>query len=74
MTFPVDPQLKARAEEAAKNISHDLPLTVNDEVLSFLNFFPDAAREGNRGNGMRRGGRYQEISPASFVKKACRRI
>ena len=39
MTFPVDPNLKARAEEAAKNISHDLPLTVNDEVLSFLNFF-----------------------------------
>src|SRR5438034_2951916 len=39
MTFPVDPRLKERAEEAAKNISHDLPLTVNDEVLSFLNFF-----------------------------------
>src|SRR5262249_39290578 len=39
MTFPVDPRLKERAEQAAKNISHDLPLTVNDEVLSFLNFF-----------------------------------
>ena len=39
MTFPVDPRLKDRAEEAAKNISHDLPLTVNDQVLSFLNFF-----------------------------------
>jgi len=30
--------LKDRAEQAAKNTSHDLPLTVNDEVLSFLNF------------------------------------
>src|ERR1700730_16421213 len=39
MTLQVDPRLKARAEEAAKNISHDLPLTVNDEVLSFLHFF-----------------------------------
>src|SRR5258706_1833005 len=39
MTFPVDPRLKERAEEAAKNLSHDLPLTVNDQVLSFLNFF-----------------------------------
>ncbi len=39
MTFPVDPRLKERAEEAAKNISHDLPLTVNDQVLSFVNFF-----------------------------------
>ncbi len=39
MTFPVDPRLKDRAEQAAKTTSHDLPLTVNDEVLSFLNFF-----------------------------------
>src|SRR6266566_9639888 len=39
MTFPVDPRLKERAEEAAKNISHDLPLTVNDQVLPFPNFF-----------------------------------
>ena len=40
MTFPVDPRLKDRAELAAKNSSHDLPLTVNDEVLSFLNAEP----------------------------------
>jgi len=44
MTFPVDPGLKERAEHAARNLSHDLPLTVNDEVLSFLNSFrPRAA-------------------------------
>ncbi|HEX8879051.1 MAG TPA: hypothetical protein VF749_03430, partial [Candidatus Acidoferrum sp.] len=39
VTLPADPRLKERAEEAAKSVSHDLPLTVNDEVLSFLNFF-----------------------------------
>ena len=39
MTFPVDPKLKERAEAAAKNVSHDLPLTVNDVVVSYLNFF-----------------------------------
>src|SRR5262249_60112570 len=44
MTFPVDPRLKARAEEAAKNISHDLPLTVNDVGASYLNFFPTPRR------------------------------
>jgi len=27
MTFPVDPKLRQRAEEAAKSVSHDLPLT-----------------------------------------------
>jgi membrane-bound lytic murein transglycosylase D len=61
MTFPVDPGLKARAEEAAKNISHDLPLTVNDEVLSFLNFFQTPRGRTIVENGMRRGGRYQEM-------------
>ncbi|HWZ96786.1 MAG TPA: transglycosylase SLT domain-containing protein [Candidatus Dormibacteraeota bacterium] len=61
MTFPVDPGLKARAEEAAKNISHDLPLTVNDEVLSFLNFFQTPRGKAIVETGLRRGGRYQEM-------------
>jgi len=61
MTFPVDPGLKARAEEAAKNISHDLPLTVNDEVLSFLNFFQTPRGRAIVETGLRRGGRYQEM-------------
>jgi len=61
MTFPVDPGLKARAEEAAKNISHDLPLTVNDEVLSFLNFFQTPRGRAIVETGLRRSGRYQEM-------------
>ncbi|GAC1703141.1 MAG: hypothetical protein NVS9B4_10350 [Candidatus Acidiferrum sp.] len=61
MTFPVDPQLKARAEEAAKNISHDLPLTVNDEVLSFLNFFQTPRGRAIVESGLRRAGRYREM-------------
>ncbi len=61
MTFPVDPQLKARAEEAAKNISHDLPLTVNDEVLSFLNFFQTTRGRAIVETGLRRAGRYREM-------------
>jgi membrane-bound lytic murein transglycosylase D len=61
MTFPVDPQLKDRAEEAAKNISHDLPLTVNDEVLSFLNFFQTPRGRAIVETGLRRSGRYREM-------------
>ena len=61
MTFPVDPRLKERAEEAAKNISHDLPLTVNDEVLSFLNFFQTPRGRAIVETGLRRGGRYREM-------------
>ena len=61
MTFPVDPSLKGRAEEAAKNVSHDLPLTVNDEVLSFLNFFQTPRGRAIVETGLSRAGRYREM-------------
>src|ERR1700731_3608172 len=61
MTFPVDPRLKERAEEAPKNLSHDLPLTVNDEVLSFLNFFQTPRGRAIVETGLRRAGRYHEM-------------
>jgi membrane-bound lytic murein transglycosylase D len=61
MTFPVDPRLKERAEEAAKSISHDLPLTVNDEVLSFLNFFQTPRGRTIVETGLSRAGRYREM-------------
>ena len=61
MTFPVDPRLKERAEEAAKNLSHDLPLTVNDQVLGFLNFFQTPRGRAIVETGLRRAGRYREM-------------
>ena len=61
MTFPADPLLKERAEEAAKNVTHDLPLTVNNEVLSFLNFFQTPRGRAIVETGLRRGGRYREM-------------
>src|SRR6266404_5741291 len=61
MTFPVDPSLKGRAEESAKNSSHDLPLTVNDQVLSFVNFFQTPRGRAIVETGLRRSGRYREM-------------
>src|SRR5271163_4376780 len=61
MTFPVDPKLKERAEASAKNLSHDLPLTVNDEVLSYLNFFQTTRGKAIVETGLRRAGRYREM-------------
>jgi membrane-bound lytic murein transglycosylase D len=61
MTFPVDPKLKVRAEETAREISHDLPLTVNDEVLSFLNFFQTPRGRAIVETGLRRSGRYSDM-------------
>ncbi|MDP9169117.1 MAG: transglycosylase SLT domain-containing protein [Acidobacteriota bacterium] len=61
MTFPVDPKLKERAEVAARNLSHDLPLTVNDIVVSYLNFFQTSRGRAIVETGLRRSGRYQPM-------------
>ena len=61
MTFPVDPKLRERAEEAAKSLSHDLPLTVNDIVVSYLNFFQTPRGRAIVENGLRRKGKYNEM-------------
>jgi membrane-bound lytic murein transglycosylase D len=61
MTFPVDPKLRERAEDVARNVSHDLPLTVNDIVASYLNFFQTPRGRAIVENGLRRKGKYQEM-------------
>jgi membrane-bound lytic murein transglycosylase D len=61
MTFPVDPKLRERAEEEAKSLSHDLPLSVNDVVASYLNFFQTPRGRAIVENGLRRKGKYQEM-------------
>ncbi|MGB7847896.1 MAG: transglycosylase SLT domain-containing protein, partial [Candidatus Acidiferrum sp.] len=61
LTFPVDPKLKERAEDVAKSVSHDLPLTVNDVVMSYLNFFQTPRGRAILETGLRRKGKYQEM-------------
>jgi len=59
--LPADPRLKERAEEAAKSLSHDLPLTVNDVVVSYLNFFQTPRGRAIIESGLRRKGRYEAM-------------
>ena len=61
VAVPADPRLKERAEEAAKSVSHDLPLIVNDEVLMFLNFFQTPKGRDIVENGLRRSGKYRDM-------------
>ncbi len=57
----VDPNLRGRAEHEVTSISHDLPLTVNDPVLSFLNYFKSPRGSAIVEIGLRRAGRYREM-------------
>jgi membrane-bound lytic murein transglycosylase D len=54
-------RLRTRAESELKEVSHDLPLTVNDQVLSFLNYFQTPRGTAIVEAGLRRAGRYREM-------------
>jgi len=66
LNFPVDPGLKVKAERELENLPHDLPLTVNDQVLSYMNFFQTPRGRAIIENGLRRGGQYQEMIARIF--------
>ena len=56
-----DPKLAANAEIELASIRHDLPLTVNEYVLTYLNFFRTPRGRAIVENGLRRAGRYRPM-------------
>jgi len=57
----LDPNLRVRAEGEVKAISHDLPLTVNDQVLAYINYFKTPRGSAIVETGLRRSGRYRDM-------------
>ncbi len=60
MTFPVDPKIKGQVREQVAATVSQLPLSVNDAVLGYINYF------SNRGHrtitvAMQRSGRYRPM-------------
>ncbi|MGP8244002.1 MAG: transglycosylase SLT domain-containing protein [Bryobacteraceae bacterium] len=60
MTFPVDPKLKDRVRDEVTATESQLPLSVNDAVLGYINFFANRGH-GTLVAGMERAGRYKEM-------------
>jgi len=61
MTFPVDPNLKPKVSEQVQLTTSQLPLQVNDAVLSYIHFF-----SGERGHrtlvaGLNRSGKFRPM-------------
>jgi membrane-bound lytic murein transglycosylase D len=61
MEVAPDPALRALATHALARVPHDLPIVVNDTVLSYLNFFRSTRGRAIVESGLRRGGRYQDM-------------
>ena len=70
VTFPVDPNIKARAEAELKGTqSHsDLPLVLNDYVASYINYFSTRGKDSLE-NGLIRAGRYEPMIRRIFKEE-----
>ena len=60
VTFPVDPNVKAKALQEIQSTHSDLPLMMNDQIASYISYFSARGR-GALVNGMERSGRYREM-------------
>jgi membrane-bound lytic murein transglycosylase D len=68
VTFPVDPNVRAKAEAELKVTKSDLPLMMNDQVASFINYFSTRGR-GTIEHALARSGRYQEMIQRVFKEE-----
>jgi membrane-bound lytic murein transglycosylase D len=60
MTFPVDPKLKDRVREQVAATVSQLPLSVNDTVLGYINYFSKRGH-GTIVAGTQRSGKYRPM-------------
>ena len=60
MTFPVDPRLKDKVRDQLAATTSQLPLSVNDSVLGYINYFSNRGRRTLLA-GLERSGRYRPM-------------
>ena len=60
VTFPADPNVKAKAETELKSTRSDLPLVINDYVAGYINYFSTHGRSVFE-NALIRSGRYRDM-------------
>ena len=59
-TFPVDPNIKAKAEVEVRNTKSDLPIVMNDYVASYINFYSTRGK-GYMERALTRAGKYEPM-------------
>ncbi len=60
LTFPVDANVKAKAEAELKSTQSDLPLAMTDQVAGYINYFSTRGR-GTLERALARSGRYEDM-------------
>jgi membrane-bound lytic murein transglycosylase D len=67
-TFPVDPAIKDKVVTQLKTTSSVLPLTVNDAVLGYVNYFSGRGHKTIE-NGLIRAGKYDAMITKIFAEE-----
>jgi membrane-bound lytic murein transglycosylase D len=68
VTFPADPNVRAKAEAELKNTRSDLPLMINDYVAGYINYFSTRGR-GVFERALVRSGRYRDMIQRIFQQE-----
>jgi membrane-bound lytic murein transglycosylase D len=66
LTFPVDPRLKDKVLEQVRATASQLPLQVNDAVLSYIDYFSSPRGRKTLIYGLERAGRYRPLIQRIF--------
>ena len=61
LTFPVDPRLKSKVQQEVSATTSQLPLVVNETVLSFINYFAYGKGRRTLEYALKRSGRYRPM-------------
>ncbi len=69
VTFPVDPNISAKAEAEIKTTKSDLPLVLNDQVAMFINYFSSPRGRATLEHALARSGRYREMISRIFKQE-----
>jgi peptidoglycan lytic transglycosylase D len=68
VTFPVDPNVKAKAEADLPTLQSDLPLMINDYVASYINYFSTRGRATFE-SALARSGKYRDMIRRIFKEE-----
>lgn len=60
-TFPLDPRLKSKVQQEVSSSTSQLPLVVNDTVLSFINYFAYGKGRRTLEYALKRSGKYRPM-------------
>ncbi|MBA3912373.1 MAG: transglycosylase SLT domain-containing protein [Acidobacteriales bacterium] len=69
ITFPADPNVRAKAAEEVKATKSDLPLMLTDPVVSYISYFSSARGKGTLESALIRGGRYREMIESTLKEE-----